>query len=97
MFFRPNGNKIREFVRPRDNIFFIENALSQPPKKSRRAIFQNFPARAEQGRTVVDGAAERQEVIFVPAGAMQQEQCSIASPGNKSISEIVHDAAEWCR
>ena len=94
MFLRRRGDKIREFVRPRDDIFFIENALSQPPKKSRGAILQNFSSRTEQGRVGIDAATDREQVIFVAAGAVQQQQRSIASPGNKSIGEIVHEAAE---
>src|SRR5207245_4537987 len=80
MFFRRNRNKIRDLVRPRDNIFFIENALSQPPKKSRGAIFQNFSSRTEPGRVGIDGATYRKQIIFVSAGAVQYEQCSIAGP-----------------
>src|SRR5437588_10435206 len=97
MFLRRSGDKIREFVRTRDDIFFVENALGQPPKKSRRAIFQNFSARAEQGRVRIDGPTEREEVIFISAGTVQQAQPPTASPGNKSINEIVHAAAQWCR
>jgi hypothetical protein len=58
-------------VCPRDNIFFIENALSQPPKKSRGTVFQNFSSRTEQGRVGIDGATERKQIIFVSAGAVQ--------------------------
>jgi hypothetical protein len=98
MFLRRSGDKIREFVRTRDDILFIENALGQPPKKSRGTIFQNFSPWTEQGRVRIDAATEREEVIFVPAGAVQQQQRSIASStGNKSIGEIGHDAAEWWR
>jgi hypothetical protein len=58
-------------VCPRDNIVFIENALSQSPKKSRGTVFQNFTSRTEQGRLGIDGATERKQIIFVSAGAVQ--------------------------
>src|SRR5437868_1985517 len=97
MFLRRSGDKIREFLSTRDEILFIENALSQPPKKSRGAIFQNFCSLTEQGRFGIAGPTERKQIISVPAGAVQQQQGSIASAGNKAINEIVHHAAEWRR
>jgi hypothetical protein len=43
MLFGRNGNKICEFVCPRDNIFFIENALSQPSKNRGAPFSKTFP------------------------------------------------------
>jgi hypothetical protein len=58
-------------VRALLQIFEIEYALGQPPKKSRHAILQNLSARAQQRCIWVKLASERNEVALIPACAMQ--------------------------
>ncbi len=72
----PGGasDEIREFIRAKFQIRFIKHSLRETPEKTRRAIFQDPPARTEQRRVWREAAAERQQIVFISARAVQQQQ-----------------------
>ena len=74
VFGRRGANEIGQLVRAPDDIFFIEDAFGQAPEKSRHAVLENVAARTEQGRSWIEIAAERDHVVFVSAGSMQEQK-----------------------
>src|ERR1700730_1101875 len=55
------------------HIVLVEAALGKAPEKSRHAVFQDFSARRKQRRVRRDHATERDEIVLVATGAVQQQ------------------------
>ena len=87
---RGGDHKISQFVRAADDVFFIEDAFSQAPEKSRHAVFEDLAARTEQRRGWIEIAAERNHVVFIAAGSMQEQESALGRPRrwNKAMNEI---------
>ena len=54
-------------------IFDVEHALGEPAEEARHAALQHLAARTEQSRLWRNGAAQRQQVGFITAGAVQEQ------------------------
>src|SRR5580700_1864121 len=67
-------DEICELPGPEPHVVFVETAFGKAPEKSRHAVFQHFAARRKQRSGRRDHAAERDEVVLVAAGAVQQQQ-----------------------
>ena len=70
----PPANKIGQFVRAPNDVFFIEDAFSQAPEKSRHAVFQDVSAQTQERGGRIQIAAEGDHVIFVSAGSMEEKK-----------------------
>src|SRR5688572_14707905 len=69
-------------------VFLIEHAFAQPPKKSQCPRLVHLSARTEHRRAWQERATERNEVVFVAAGTVEQEQ-GIVGVGTGSGYEAV--------
>jgi len=71
---RGRANEIGQLIRAPDDIGFIEDALGQAPEESRPAILQNIPARTEQRRFGIKLASEREHVVFIATGPVEEQE-----------------------
>src|ERR1700692_1344636 len=67
-------DQIRELRRAGAHVVFVETVFGEAPEKSRHAVFQNFSARRKQRNCRREQPAERDEVVLVASGAVQQQQ-----------------------
>ena len=65
-------DKIGEFVCATNEVGLVENSRSQTAEKAGLAVFEDLPAGAQQGRAGPEDSSERNQVIFVPAGAVEE-------------------------
>ncbi len=77
------GDEGGEIVGAAAHVGFIEDAFCQTPEEARHAAFQHLTTRREQGGTRRDRPAERQQIVFIAAGAVQQEQRRAAGHGGR--------------
>jgi ribosomal protein L11 methyltransferase len=83
--------KIGQFVRAPDQVFFIEDTFSESPEKSRPAILENLAPRTEQRRGGIEIATERNHIVFIAAGSVQEQQGPSGRGlwrGNKTMDEL---------
>src|SRR5580693_8240278 len=74
VFSRGVGGELGKIVSLPLKIFQVENAFSEAAKKSRHAVFQHSSPRAKQRRAGSQLMAERDQISFIAAGAMQEQQ-----------------------
>jgi len=67
-------DEIAQFMCARLQVVKVEHALRDPPKKSRHAVLAHFATRGEQRAPGCDPRSERNEIVLVAAGSMQQQQ-----------------------
>jgi len=67
-------DEIGQFVRSADEVFLIEDSRSEAAEESRGTVFQDLSAGAEQGGAGAELAAETDQVVFISAGAVEQEE-----------------------
>ena len=60
-----SAHKIGQFIRAMNDVFFIEDAFSQPPEKSRHAVLEDLPARTQQRRGGIEVASEGDHIVFI--------------------------------
>ena len=65
-------------------IFQIEDAFGEAAKKSGHAVFQHSPARAEQRRAGDKLLAERDQVVLIAAGSVQEQQSDLGPVGKRA-------------
>ena len=85
------AHKIGEFMRAMNYVFFIEDAFSQAPEKSRHAVLENLAARTQQRRGGIEVASEGNHIVFIAARPMQEQKSALARPRwrwNKTMNEI---------
>jgi hypothetical protein len=63
-----------ELMRAFDEVDFIKNSGCDPAKEAELSVFNNLTARAEQRRAGADQFPKRDEIVFVPAGAVEQQE-----------------------
>src|SRR6266446_7757125 len=83
-------DELRQLVRAPDKIFLIEHTFGKPPKETRHSIFERLAARAEESSLRIEGAPQRKKIVFIPTGAVEQEQCAARSPRHKLMYEAQH-------
>lgn len=69
------SDEVGEFVRAPDQVVLVEDSRSDPAKESRLAIFENLSAGAEQCGAGTEKLSERNKVVFVAAGAVEEKEC----------------------
>ena len=67
-------DEIGQFVRSADEVFLIEDSRSKAAEESGGTVFQDLSAGAEQGGAGSELAAETDQVVFISAGAVEQEE-----------------------
>ena len=67
-------DEIGELVRATDQICLIEDAGCKAAEEAELPVFIDLAARAEHRRARTDHLSERNEVVLIPARAVQQEQ-----------------------
>ena len=67
-------HKIRERVRAARDFGGIEDALGEAGEKAARAVFGDVAARTEYGGARSEFTRERQQIVFIAASAVEQEQ-----------------------
>lgn len=65
-------DEIGQLMRAPDEIGFVENPGSQTTEEAELSVFVDFAARAEQRGFGADQLSQRDQVVFVAAGAVQQ-------------------------
>ena len=68
------ADEIRKFICTLAHIVLVEHALCEPSEEARHAAFQHLAARRQQGRARCDDASKINQVVFVAAGAVQQQK-----------------------
>jgi hypothetical protein len=81
-------HKLRQFIGPRLQILQVENAFRQPPEEAGVAVLQCLAARAEQSRCRIELAPERDELVLISTGSVEQEQCSLRRAADVLMDEI---------
>lgn len=66
-------DEIGQFMGAADEVVFVEDARSQAAEEAGLAVFEDLSARAEQRGAGAEEASERDEVVFVAAGAVEEE------------------------
>jgi len=79
-------NEVGEFVGAADEIVFVEDAGGEAAEEAGLAVFEDLSTRAEQGGAGAEELAERDEVILVATGAVEEEECG----GGAGMEEVVH-------
>jgi hypothetical protein len=69
-------------------ILEIEDTFRQPAEESRVAVLRDLAARTEERRRWVQFVAQRQQVVLVSAGTVQDQQRAIRRTGDKLVDEI---------
>jgi hypothetical protein len=88
---RRSPDEIHQLVRSPDHIFLVEDALSQPPEKSRHPLFHDVPAQAQERGGRIEIASNRHHVFLVSAGPVQQQKHAIRRAclrWNEAMDEI---------
>src|SRR5205807_8154306 len=67
-------HEIRQLVGALGQIVKVEHAFRQATEEAQHAALKHVAPGAQQGRLRSDGATQRQQVGFVAAGAVQQQQ-----------------------
>src|SRR5450755_1977803 len=67
-------DEANELLRAQREILEIEHALGEPLEESWCAALANGTARTEDRRAREEGLAERDEIVLVAAGAVQEEE-----------------------
>jgi hypothetical protein len=61
-------------MRAPDHILFIEDTFGQTPEKSRHSVFRDIPAQTENGRRRIEVPPERNHVVLIPAGSVEEQK-----------------------
>jgi hypothetical protein len=89
---RGRGDTIRQLVRPADDFLRIEHSLGQTGEEAGGTALADGAARTEQGGPGGHLSRQRNEVVFISAGAMeQQERRRGAIPGRFEVMDKVLD------
>ena len=67
-------HEVGELVGPLTKVILVEDALAEPAEEARHAVLQHGPAHRQHGGTRGQLVPQRQQVVLVAAGAVQQEQ-----------------------
>ena len=76
---RRSLHEIRELLRVELQVFDIEYAFRQPAEEARHAVLYHLPSRAEQGSVRSQRRPQRDEVLLVASGSVQEEQGEFAA------------------
>ena len=66
------GDELRELLGAHAQVVLVEDAFAQTAEEPGHAVFQHRPARGQQRRAGDERVAQRQQVVLVAAGAVQQ-------------------------
>ena len=66
-------DEVGEFVGAMDEVGFVEDAGGETTEEAGLAVFEDLSARAEQRGAGAQESAERDEIVFVAAGAVEEE------------------------
>ena len=95
MFCRGGADEIREGMRALFHIGKVEDPLAETAKETRLAIFEHVTPRTKQRRTRRKLTGKRDEIIFIPTRAVQEEQRGSDRVGaffeSVKIAEFAHD------
>src|SRR6185503_14051275 len=73
----------------------IEHALGAPPEETRHAVFGHLAARGQQSGARQQALAERDQIVLVAAGAVQQQKHRQTGPRRRdetmAEAEVGHD------
>jgi len=91
-------NEVGEIVGAPAHVVLVEHAFRQAAEEPRHAALQHLAARRQQRGAGRDRVAQRNEIVLVAAGAVQQEQRRRSRPiaGFEAVDELrrlVHQAA----
>src|SRR5260370_48889 len=85
---RRSDDKVRQFMGAPLQILQIENAFGESSKEPRHAVLQNFAARAEQRSVRIELVPERNQIAFIAAASVQQQQSSLCLATNEFVNEV---------
>src|SRR5256886_15939528 len=71
-------DELRQLVGAAGQVLLIEHALGDTTEEARRAALEHLAARAQQPGPRKQPSPERNEVLFVPTRAVQQQECRAA-------------------
>jgi len=80
-------DEIGQLMRAPDEVGFVENSGSQTTEEAELSVFVDFAARAEQRGPGADQFSQRDQVVFVAAGAVKQQECG----GGSGVEDEVHE------
>ena len=67
-------NKVGKFVGATDEVVLVEHSGGEASEETGLAVFEDLSARAEQGGAGAEESAEGDQVVFVAAGAVEEEE-----------------------
>jgi len=67
-------DKVGQFVGAADEIVLVENTGGEAAEEAGLSVFEDLSARTEQGRAGTEEATEREEIVLVAAGAVEQKK-----------------------
>jgi len=68
------GDESSQLIRPLSKVFLVEDPLGQTSEEPRHAVFQNTAPWAEQCSSGQQFLTHRDQVLLVPARAVEEEQ-----------------------
>src|SRR5439155_14310378 len=63
----------RQLLRAKLQVLLVEHAFADSPEKAQGAAFVDFSARAQERGPGKQNPTERDEIVFITTGAVQQE------------------------
>src|SRR3954453_2757212 len=96
--FPRSSEKFTQFVSPEPEVLDIEDTLCQPAEEPRHTIFENLPPRAEERSPGGQRFTQREQIVLIATGAMEQQQWGGPRPGsgpepvNEAETGILHPA-----
>ena len=84
---RSRFQEFRQVVGPDPQVLEIENPFREAPEEAGHPALEHFPSRAQHPGRRRDHLRDRQQILFVPAGAVQRQQDRdrMESPGGSKI------------
>ena len=67
----------------------VEDSLGEPAEEAGGAVLEHLAARAEERRIGIEHPAERDEIMLITAGAVEQEEGARRGRGARSLEAVV--------
>jgi hypothetical protein len=86
-------DEVCQFVGAADKVVLVEDAGSEAADDAGWAVFEDWSARTEPGRAGPEEVAERKEIVFVAAGAVEEKEGGRGAGFEDGLNEVF--SCQW--
>jgi hypothetical protein len=77
-------DEVSQLMSTPDDVFFVKEAFREAPEKARHSVLEHPATRTDQRGTRSHLVPQSQQVVFIAARAMQQEQRHRSGTGRRN-------------